>query len=168
MKVNKIKYEDFCLSKTEVDKLKSVNFEKIKNKDFKERLNVFTEILGEERGGLFNIYADKQLFLKKQQEGLLKWVNKTKIKPKWRKEIIRRISKMEKSLNDKDLDSFMEELASLKLGLGVTEEEAITIMKLSQRIEEARVKMDKGGSRTDYENATSSLEEYKNKIIKES
>lgn len=107
------------------------------------------------------------LSLSEQQHILIDWANNTDIKPKWHKEIMREISKMDKALSDSEFDLFIEELAKLKLGIGVTMEEANVIVELSKRIDVAKTNMENGGSRVAYDKARADLENYQKKIIAE-
>ncbi len=96
----------------------------------------------------------------------MNWVDGTAdIAPKWRAEIVREISKLGKALSKTEMDSFVERLAKLKLGAGVTLEEAQRIVDLCKKIEETKLKMESGGSVADYEKAHQDLEDYKASII---
>jgi hypothetical protein len=150
-----------CLSKDEADKIKKLDLEKILLMDSEERLSIFSGLLGKEKADWFNARFEKDLVLKNQKAGMMNWINNDKeIKPKWRKEIIRKISELEKPLYKEKLDNFMEELADLKLGVGITLEEAQMITDLCKKANDAKVKMDNGGSKTDYEIAHKNLEDY--------
>lgn len=153
-------HKDFHLSETEKNLLKSLDFTELLEKDFDERLRIYKRILGSERGEWFCEYSDKKFFLIKQQESLTKWVNQSKAKNKWKMEAHIRISELERSLTSKELELFMEDIAELMLGIGVTHEEARTIMELSQRIEEAKGNLGNDRSNNKLEIAEESLREY--------
>ncbi len=58
------------------------------------------------------------------------------------------------------MDSFIEKLVELKLGIGVTFEEAQVLTDLSRKAQEAKKKLEVGGSAADYEKARKDLEDY--------
>ena len=158
----------FYLSNEEADKLKNLDIAEIVLVDSKKRLDIFSKLIGKEKAVWVNARFEKDLVLKNQKEGMLNWANETKMKPEIRKEIIKKISGLEELLSQTEEQEFLTELAELSLGIGFTEEEIKTIMSLSQKVEEAKIKMENGGSKLDYEKACISLQEYKNKLIDES
>lgn len=107
-----------------------------------------------------NMADDDKIMLVEQQNRLAEWATRTEMDPEWRKEIINRISKMEKALSGQELDNFTKELAELKLGIGITENEARIVVELSQKIQKAKEKMDAGGNRMDYDKARADMEKY--------
>ncbi len=109
----------------------------------------------------------EHLSLAEQQNVLIDWASNAEMESKWRKEIMREISKMDKALTDAEWARFIKELAKLKLGVGVTIEEANMIVKLCNRIDEAKISMENGGSRAAYEKARADLENYQKKITAE-
>jgi len=99
---------------------------------------------------------------------MLNWAKKADIKKeKHREDIIRRISKLEKALNPKEMDYFISELTNISLGLRVTLEEANNIADLSYKANEAKIKMNNGGSKMDYEKAYNAFQDYVNKLKNE-
>jgi hypothetical protein len=153
-----------CLSKKEADKLKKLDHEKLMNMDSKERFSVFANVIGEENAKWVNARFEKEFLLKSQQEGMINWAKKTDMKPEFRKEIVSKISNLEKALSPKEQEEFMDKLAVLSLGIGVTEEESKTIMELFKKVEEAKLKMENGGSVIDYEKACDVYQDYINKL----
>jgi hypothetical protein len=155
-----------CLSKEEAAKLRNLDHKKLMDMDSKERFSVFANVIGEENAKWVNTRFEKEFLIKKQKEGMINWANKTDMKSELRKEIIRKISNLEKALGPKELDEFVEELSELSLGIGVTEEEAKTIVELFKKVEDAKVKMKNGGSVTDYEKARDVYQDYIDKLKK--
>lgn len=119
------------------------------------------------RGGKSNARSVEHLSLREQQDILIDWASNAEMEPKWRKEIMRKISRMDKHLSDAEFDAFIEELAKLKLGIGVTIEEVEAIVALTDRIKEAKDVMEAGGSRNGYDTAVAALEAYQKKILAE-
>lgn len=154
----------FYLSKEEADKLKKLDIQKMVLMESQDRLGIFSKIIGKEKADWLNTRFERDLILKNQKEGMLKWAKETEMKEKFRQEIIRKISKLEKALSPKEEEAFLEELSRLALGLELTEEEVRTIFDLSQRVEEAKKKMENGGSNIDYEKACSNLQEYTDEL----
>jgi hypothetical protein len=75
---------------------------------------------------------DENLTLAEQQNALIDWATNADMEPKWRKEIMRKISKMGRVLDGDEYERFITELAELKLGIGVTEDETLEIIRLSK------------------------------------
>ena len=151
---------NFYLSKEQADKLKKIDIKEISLMESQDRLGIFSKIIGEEKAGWLNAHFERDLILKNQKEGMLKWAKETEMKEKFRQEIIRKISKLEKALSLKEEEAFLEELSRLTLGLELTEEEVRTIFDLSQKVEEAKKKLENGGSKIDYYKACNNLQQY--------
>jgi ADP-heptose:LPS heptosyltransferase len=150
-----------CLSKDEADKLKGIDFEKLIDFDRHERVNFLIKIVGEDKAAWLNSRIEKDFILKYQKKGLMAWVDDSpNIEPKWRKEIVRKISALEKPLDKKEYDDFLEELVGLSLGVGVTQEETQIITDLCKRLDDAKIAMDNGGSKLDFEIAQKALDDY--------
>jgi succinate dehydrogenase flavin-adding protein (antitoxin of CptAB toxin-antitoxin module) len=154
-----------CLTKEEADKLIKLDINKLIDVDTKERIILFSKYIGKEKAEWFNTLFEKDYLLKNQKEGMLNWVKqKTDIKEKYREDIIRKISKLEKALSPKEMDYFISELTNISLGLRVTLEEADNIADLSCKANEAKIKMENGGSKEDYEKAHNAFQDYVNKL----
>ena len=110
-----------------------------------------------------NRSVEEDLTLDEQRNRLVNWATYSDMEPKWRREIINKIAKMDKVLSGKEWDNFVEELARLKLGVSVTEEEAATIVELCKKIDKAK----EIGDEKEIEKARADMEDYKNKIINE-
>ncbi len=156
-----------CLTKEEADKLIKLDINKLINIDTKERLIIFSNVIGKEKAQWVNARFEKDIVLKNQKEGMLNWAKKADMKEKYREEIIRKISKLEKALSPKECEDFIEKLSTISLGLSVTEEEAQNIVNLSNKAREAKIKMDNGGSKIDYERAYNAFQDYVNKLKNE-
>ena len=107
---------------------------------------------------------DDTITLAEQQNYFIDWAVNAEMDPKWRREIMRRISKMDRVLIGDEYDNFIRELAELKLGIGITEEEILEIMRLSRDADEARNKMNNGGSKEEYRTALDMYNRYVEKL----
>jgi hypothetical protein len=165
MSINK-NIKTFSLSETEKEKLKLLGHKLLIEVDKGERLRIFKKIIGKEKADWFNDYFEKNFHLKYQKEGMLKWANEAEMKPKWKNEVIRKITSLKTALTKQEEESFYEELAKLSLGLGITEEEIKTITQLSQSIEDAKEKIKYGGSSDELEQARKNMKDYVDSIVK--
>ncbi len=111
--------------------------------------------------------TEEYFSLAEQQNALIDWASNTDMEPKWRKEILHQISKMDKVLEGKELDYFLEELARMKLGISITDEEIKNIMKLTQNVNKAKDDLENGGSQIAYEKAQIRRDKYIEKLKKE-
>lgn len=157
-------YLEECLSKEEASRLKDIDFEMLTTIDRDERLDILSRIVESEKVEWLNSKIEKDFIskiLKDQQKSLLEWIkNNREVELKWRDEIIRKISSLNKPLNEKEMDDFIEELANLTLGIGVTVEEAQKVTELCEKADEAKLVMDNGGSKSDYDIAKKNLDDY--------
>jgi hypothetical protein len=147
-----------CLTKDEAGKLKKLNLDQLLEMDSADRIEAMTKVIDREKAIFVNNRFEKDLILKNQKEALTNWINKsTDVEPKWKKEILRRILDLDRVLNKKEMDVFLEELAELKLGIGVTLEETENILRLSNKAK--KIKED-GGSENEYQDALKEFNEY--------
>ena len=150
-----------CLSKDEVINVKTLDFKMLISTDREKRLKILTDILAKDKAIWLNSHIEKNFILKNQKENLMTWVNGRKdIKAKYREEIIKKISELENPLNEKGMDAFLEELAGLALGIGVTSKEAQIIIDLCRKRDNAKLTMENGGSENDYEIARKNLDDF--------
>src|SRR3989344_4917435 len=150
-----------CLTRDEAEQLKSLNFQEVLEMDSADRIKAFTSLLGEQKGIFVNTKLERDVILKNQKEGLMNWINgEEDVQPKWRKEIVRDIEELDRALSAKEMDSFIDNLASLKLGVGVTREEARNITDLCNKANDAKAAIERGGSVADYEKAQKELNDY--------
>lgn len=164
---------NFCLPPDRVDAFKrglksgEIDPEALSRMSSEERHVVLGKYVGEHAAGRVNAEFESKILLKNQQQGYLNWAkNVSGIKPVVRRDLIKKIENMDKILQPEDQAQFMEDLASQRLGVGVTQEEAGTIAKLSKELSEAKGKMNTDGvfdSKTDrmkYGYATEDLTDY--------
>lgn len=154
------------LAKLFKEKLKSgeINPETLSEMTSKERHEFFAEFLGETNAKNINSLFESKLLLKNQKQGMVTWAKTaTGIKPELKQDLIARIGKMDKVLNPKQEEDFLQDLASTRLGTDVSFEEAQKITELSNKIKELEnFTTDK--ERIEYGKARLELGEYVNSI----
>lgn len=164
----------FCLTKEATDKflkgLKSgeIDPQKLTDRTSEERHTFLEKYVGKENAKQVNALLESKLLLKNQQQGFISWAKTTGgLKEPARRDMISRIERMDKYLNPKDAEQFMKDLASTKLGVDVTREEAKNIADLSKQVTEAKASMETGGDRMIYGRAKVALGNYINQLKEE-
>ena len=165
-----------CLPKFEAEKMIKALKEgridpgKLAEMTSKERRDFFEDIVGKDEAQGVNALFESKLLLKNQQTGMINWIKSiTGITPEVRRDLISRIEKMNKVLDPKDADLFLEDLASRRLGTDVTVEEAKTIADYSKEVTEKRNAIDPqspigSSSRMEYGRALVRLNNYVNEL----
>ena len=135
----------FCLPKnltnTFLEKVKSgeVDPEKLSNMTSQERRTFFTGFLGDENARHVNALFESKLLLKNQQQGIVNWAKRIGgLKPEVQRDILSRVERMTEILQPKEMDAFLEDLASQRLGVSVSLDEAGKIAELSKTISEKK------------------------------
>lgn len=106
-----------------------------------QRREFLEEYVGKENAKQVNALIESKMLLKDFKKGLVTAVKQmTGLKPETKKDIFSKIERIEELLNPEDEASFLEDIASQKLGTDVTFEEAKKITELSQSVQEARAK----------------------------
>lgn len=157
----------FCLIPKIADEFKAklisgeIDPEKLNNMTSKERHNFFASFMGEENAFNTNALFESKLLLKNQQQGLISWAKQvTGIKPEVQKDLISKINKLDRVLTPEDADSFLEDLAAKKIGVGVTVEEASKIAAMAKKVSEAKDAIQNGGDRSVYGKALVEFQNY--------
>lgn len=142
----------FCLPKFAADaflgKLRTgeINPKQLAEMTSADRRNYFSSIIGEENAKQVNALFESKLLLKNQQLGMINWAKKVAgLKEEVRRDMLTKISKLSTVLEPKDLNMFLEDLASQRLGMDVSVEEAGTITHLAKDVEEFKSKADAQG-----------------------
>ncbi len=116
---------------------------KLATLDSAGRHEFFSKLVGEGDAREVNALFESKLLLKNQQTGMIAWAKKIAgISEATRTDIISKIGRMDRILNETDQKSFLRDLASKRLGTEVTFEEAKKITELSKLISEAKSKLD--------------------------
>lgn len=138
----------FCLTADFVNKFKQglkngqIDPFKMSTMTSDERHAFLEDWVGKDNAKQVNALFESKLLLKNQQTGLINWAKKTSgMSPNAKRDIISRIEKMDTILNPKNEDAFLKDLASTKLGTDVTHEEAQQIFDQSQKIKDAKAKV---------------------------
>ena len=147
--------------KTEPELLK-----KLSQTDSAGRRELLSKYLDDNMAQKLNANFEEAL-LSNQKDALKKFVEKT-LSPKEIKihsDLINRIDKYKKILTPEEGKAFMQDLAARKLGIGVTEEEARTIVSMKNRIDETKALIPEGASfrspeRIAYGEAVSDFKEF--------
>ncbi len=140
----------FCLPKEQTDKfiqaLKDgvIDPAKLSEMSSAERNSFFEKIVGKDASEV-NAQFEQKLLLKNQQAGMINWAKKlTGITEQAKTDIISKIGRMDKVLSAPDQQSFLQDLASKKLGTDVTFEEAQKITQLSKDIADTKQSIPQG------------------------
>lgn len=161
----------FCLLPQHADKfieaLKSgeINPGKLVDMTSEERNTFLGKFVGKENATAVNATFESKMILKNQNEGMVTWAKRVAgLKPDIRRDLISRISKLDKVLDPEDKKAFMKDLASTKLGVNVTQKEAKTIADLSKKVESLKESMSSGGNRLAFGRAKVELSNYVNDL----
>lgn len=161
----------FCLPKelTNVflEKVKSgeINPEKLTEMTSEERRAFFTGFLGEENAKRTNAFFESKLLLKNQQEGIINWAkNIAGLKPEIQRDILSKVQRMTEVLQPKEMNSFLGDLASQRLGIGITMEEAGKIADLAKKVADKKTEVGNGGDRLEYGRARVDFSKYVNDL----
>lgn len=165
----------FCLTKQASDRLKrafkegEIDPEKISSISSAERRAMLEKYVGKENSHQVNALFESKLLLKNQKAGYISWAKKvTGITQEVRRDLISKIERLDKVLDPKEEDKFLQDLAETKLGFKVTQEEAKNIAELSKGVTRAKEKMKEDftfptdGDRLAYGIAQVNLENYFN------
>jgi hypothetical protein len=131
-----------------------------------ERRAFFEEYVGKENAQQVNSLFESKLLLKNQITGIKTWLKRvTGLSPQTRMDLISRIERMDRVLNPKEEEQFLQDLASTRLKVNVTQDEAKIISDLSKKVETTKVnyKIDEVAKLTPREGLTLMKDKIKNK-----
>lgn len=158
---------NFCLVKPLADlfkqKLKSgeIDPQKLADMSSEERHKFFADFLGEDNAKQVNSLFESKMLLKNQKAGMITWAKKVAgLTPEVRRDLISRIEKLDRVLNPKEQEQFLHDLASTKLGIDVTQQEAKTISDLSKKIQDNSTPLADGSRSPEYGKAVVELRNY--------
>lgn len=123
-----------------------INPEKLAKMISSERREYFQTFLDEENAKNVNSLFERNILAKRRWEGMIKWAKEVGgIDKKVRRDLVTRIERMQKQsdgalLSPAEEKAFLQDLASTKLGVDVSFEEAQKITELSEIIEKAKAK----------------------------
>lgn len=108
----------------------------------KERGALFAKRLPIEQAKLVNATFEQAL-ISNQKKALKDWVvSTTKAKDPIRKDMLKRVDRIERALTPTEQGDFLQDLAETKLGIRVTEEEAKQILIRKKLVDDAKSKID--------------------------
>ena len=161
---------NFCLPEEITNKLKKaiksgeIDIEKLSSASSEYRVNFFKQFMNERNAKEVVALFESKLLLKNQKRGLVTWAKQILgMKPAVERDVISRIMRMDKILNPENEKSFLRELASKKLGVDITIEEARKITELSNKIKSLENFTDNAG-RIKYGRAKLDLIDYVNSL----
>lgn len=168
---------NFCLPPAAVDKftnaLRSGKIDPYKLRDMTsdERRAIFKDIVGENGAKQVNAEFEAKTLLKNQNLAYTNWAKKVAgITPETRRDLISKIQRLDHVLSPEEEKPFLQDLASQRLGVGVTQEEAKNISDLSHAVTEGEAKAKPDGTFASkdealkYSNAKVDLEDYVNDL----
>ena len=134
---------NFCLPPAVVNKFKQgltsgeINPQKLASMDSAARREFLAKYVGADAAQAVNAEFESKLLLKNQIRGMTTWAKSVAgLSAPARRDLITRISKLDRVLNPEEKGLFLADLAEKKLGVGVSAEEAKTIAGLSNKISE--------------------------------
>lgn len=131
-----------------------------------DRRAFFEKLVGPDDAKEVNAMFESKLLLKNQQAGLINWAKQiTGIKTEAKRDIISKIERMDTVLNPGDEDSFLQDLASKRLGSDVTFDEAKQLTTQVKAMQDAKSEIDRTSgtddkSRLNYGIQTQLLKDY--------
>lgn len=167
----------FCLIPKQVNKflkgLKDgeINPEKMAGMSSAERRTYLEQFVGKENAKGVNALFESKLLLKNKQAAYINWAKKVGgISPKERRDMISKIENLQKVLDPKQEEQFLADLASQRLRVNITQEEAGVLANLSKKAQDLRLKANPEGKfasnseRLEYGAAQVQLENFFNQL----
>lgn len=169
----------FCLMPVAVDRFTNalrdgtIDPYKLNQMSSEARRAVFKKIIGGDENAAKEINAafESRTLLKNQKSAYTAWAKKVAgITPEIRRDMISQIQRMDHILRPEEEKPFLEDLASKRLGFGVTRDEARNISDLSSKVSETETKAKSDGTfstkaeRLSYGMSKVNLENYVNDL----
>lgn len=139
----------WCLLKTYADKFKkalkdgTIRPEILVKMTSEQRRNFLAEYVGKDNAVQVNALFESKLLLKNQKAGMINWVKRTaNMTEPAKRDILTKIERLTEVLTPETEDAFLQDLASTKLKIDVTADEAKTISELSEKLQELKKNYD--------------------------
>lgn len=139
----------WCLLKTYADKFKkalkdgAIRPEVLVKMTSEQRRNFLAEYVGKDNAVQVNALFESKLLLKNQKAGMVNWAKRTaNLTEPARRDILAKIEKLDTVLTPETEDAFLQDLASTKLNIDVSADEAKTISELSEKLQELKKNYD--------------------------
>jgi hypothetical protein len=130
----------YCLPRHYADKFKQamrrgeIDLDKLSAMSSAERRATFNKIVGEDNAKDVNALFESKLLLKNQKAGLTTWArNVAGLSKPVRRELLDKIERMDKILQPADEKVFLADLASKRIGVQITSDEARKIWEMSEK-----------------------------------
>lgn len=156
----------FCLMPEAVSRFKaglkdgSINPAKLSDMSSADRNKFFEKYVGTSATDV-NALFESKLLLKNQKQGMITWAKSVAgLTESAKQDILSKISRLDNVLDTHDKRAFLHDLASSKLGMNITQNEAQNIADLSKAVEAAR----NGSDRMEYGRAAVKMTNYINKL----
>jgi hypothetical protein len=141
-----------------------VDIDKLSSISSKDRIAFFMKIMNERNAKEVNAIFESKLLLKNQKKGMVTWAKQiTGITPEAKNTLIDKIERMSNILSPENEKDFLQSLASKRLGVDITIEEANKIAEMSKKVSELKNYTDTQG-RIKYGRARMDLVDYVNKL----
>lgn len=136
-----------CLPQAERDKITDglikgeIKLGELAGLTSQERNKVLSKYVGEDLSSVVNARFEQAL-VSKQKDAMRNWIKGvTKPKDPIRREMLKKVDKVSQFLEPDAQYGFLEDLAELKLGLKVTEEEASTLLSLKETVDDLKLRI---------------------------
>ncbi len=154
---------NLCLPKQNRNKLRNalksgdISIEKLYKMTDAERNIIFRQYVGKDFAPFVNGKFE-QAMLSNQKKAMVNWIEQTtKFKDPIRRDMIKKVERIKKVLSPNEESGFLKDLAEMKLGINVTEEEAKTILNLKKNIDELEIKLPEKNGKIPTGNTTEEL-----------
>ena len=148
-----------ALKDREIDPIKLAGLSSLDRRTFLEKY------VGKENAPQVNALFESKFLLKNKKAGYISWAKKvTGITPQTKMDIISKIERMNKVLDPKEEEQFLQDLANTRLGVEITQEEAKKVSDMSKKISELANKTDKMKSDIPLGRAKLDLTDYINSL----
>ena len=141
-----------CLPKSERDKLadalrnKSLTIRDLYGLKTVDRRKLLEKYVGKDFAQVVNAKFEAAM-VSKQKTSITRWIEDvTSAKDPIRRDMIKKVERVKAVLTPNEQGDFLSDLAESKLGLGVTEEEAGTILRMKNQMDELKEKIPKGST----------------------
>jgi len=139
----------FCLMKPDVEKIKkalkdgTIDPVKMAGMASEARHKFLSSFVGETNAKQVNSLFESKLLLKNQKQAYITWAKRLiGLSKEVKQDMFSRIEKLDRVLNPKENEQFLQDLASTRLKVDVSQTEAKKIFDLSQKIQELKAKTD--------------------------